>query len=97
MMHLTKERVDRFIRIYDSTTLKLLYANEFRQVAHLPLPSGNKLSYAEYGHRRFRILEIKKGPIILQVALIMDSFLSRAKVLEKNILFFFRVGSCSLY
>lgn len=83
-----EERVDRFIRIYQSDNLKLLYANEFGQVASLPVPQGAKLSTVEYGRRKFRILEIENGPIILQVALIKDPFLSRMKVLEKNILVF---------
>ena len=83
-----EERVDRYIRIYQTDNLKLLYANEFGQVASLPPPEGRKLSTVEYGHRRFRVLEVKNGPIVLQVALIMDSFMSRIKVLEKNILVF---------
>lgn len=83
-----EERVDRFIRVYDSNNMKLLYANEFGQVASLPVPSGNKFSTEEYGDRRFRILEVKKGPIILQVALIIDSVLSKAKELEKNAIVF---------
>jgi signal transduction histidine kinase len=83
-----EERVDRFIRIYQASDKKMLYANEFGQVADLPPPSGQKLSTVEYGHRKFRVLEVKNGPIILQVALIKDSFLSRAKVLEKNVLVF---------
>ena len=83
-----EERVDRYIRIYQSDNLKLLYANEFGQMASLPPPEGKKLSTIEYGHRRFRVLEVKNGPIVLQIALIMDSFMSRIKVLEKNILVF---------
>lgn len=83
-----EERVDRYIRIYQASDLRLLYANEFGLMASLPAPRGQEHSTVEYGHRRFRVLEIKNGPIVLQVALIMDSFLSRMKVLEKNILVF---------
>jgi signal transduction histidine kinase len=83
-----EERVDRYIRIYQVDGLKLLYANEFGKMVSLPLPEGRKLSTIEYGNRKFRVLEVKNGPILLQVALIMDSFLSRMKILEKHILAF---------
>ena len=88
-----EKRVDRFIRIYQASNMKLLYANDFGQMASLPLPivsapNSKKLRTLDYGHRKFRVLEVRNGPIVLQIALIMDSFLSRTKLLKKNIIVF---------